>query len=157
MLMILNSATDGLFRLRNLISQRIGVSLVLAAVLAFMTSTTHAGEADVTDVRIESLGDGRFLVSATLVHADTGWDHYANRWDVLDENGELSLSFEDEDERVIVSVACFRAGYTPDDYYTEAEWLSHESLELRADINVPSITVQLVSTKKVQEVLTQPG
>ena len=25
----------------------------------------------------------------TISHPDTGWDHYANRWDVLDENGEL--------------------------------------------------------------------
>lgn len=92
--MILISATDGLFRQCNLICQRIGVSLVLAAALTLATSTTHAGEADVTDVTIESLGDGRFLVSATLIHADTGWDHYANRWDVLDENGELLGSRE---------------------------------------------------------------
>ena len=30
-----------------------------------------------------------FQVSVTLEHADTGWDHYANRWDVLDQDGNV--------------------------------------------------------------------
>lgn len=75
----------------------------------------------------------------------------------IDANGLLRLSVEDDDEQVIVSVAYFRAGYTPDDYPTEAEWIGRESLERSSSINVPSIAVQLVGTKKVQQVLTQPG
>jgi hypothetical protein len=30
-----------------------------------------------------------YRVSATVQHADTGWDHYANRWDVLDPEGNV--------------------------------------------------------------------
>jgi len=48
-----------------------------------------AGEADVVDGRIEALGGDRYRVSATVQHADTGWDHYANRWDVLDPEGNV--------------------------------------------------------------------
>ena len=57
--------------------------------LSTLTFNAIAGEVDVIDVSIESQGDGKFLVNATLLHADTGWDHYANRWDVLDENGQV--------------------------------------------------------------------
>lgn len=49
----------------------------------------QAGDADVVDVTITALGDSRFRIDTTVAHADTGWDHYANRWDVLTEAGEL--------------------------------------------------------------------
>ena len=38
---------------------------------------------------ITSLGDGRYRVDATVQHADTGWDHYADRWDVLGPDGTV--------------------------------------------------------------------
>ena len=34
------------------------------------------------------------LISVTLLHDDSGWDHYANRWDVVDANGSLLGSRE---------------------------------------------------------------
>ncbi len=35
---------------------------------------------------------GSWTISVTLSHPDTGWDHYADGWRVLDENGtELGL------------------------------------------------------------------
>jgi len=49
----------------------------------------QANEVDVVDVSIESIGDQRYRINVTLLHEDAGWDHYANRWDVLDETGEL--------------------------------------------------------------------
>ena len=63
----------------------------LMAVLLTATAwtTAYAGEVDVIGVTIESIGDGKFRVNATLNHDDTGWDHYANRWDVLDESGNV--------------------------------------------------------------------
>ena len=48
-----------------------------------------AGESNVVDVTIESLGAGKFRIKSTIAHEDTGWDHYANRWDVLDESGQV--------------------------------------------------------------------
>ena len=32
---------------------------------------------------------GRFDVHVTLRHTDTGWDHYANRWEVLGPAGDV--------------------------------------------------------------------
>lgn len=48
-----------------------------------------AGEADVEHVEITALGQGSFRVDVTLRHEDSGWDHYANQWDVLDETGNI--------------------------------------------------------------------
>jgi len=61
----------------------------IAALLAGTAVYAHAGEVDVVDVTIESMGDGKFRINATLAHDDTGWDHYADRWDVLDETGQV--------------------------------------------------------------------
>jgi len=59
------------------------------ATLMAASMIANAGEVDVVDVTIKSLGNGKFRVNATLLHDDTGWDHYANRWDVLNEAGEV--------------------------------------------------------------------
>lgn len=67
-----------------------GVALLLLCHLGYVT----AGEADVIDVQISASGNGLFRISATLEHTDTGWDHYANRWDVLDESGNVLGSRE---------------------------------------------------------------
>ena len=54
-----------------------------------IVSTGYAGEADVVGGSITALGDGRYRIDATVAHADTGWDHYADRWDVLTTEGEV--------------------------------------------------------------------
>ena len=58
---------------------------------------------------------------------------------------------------VEVSVAYFRAGYTPRDYPTEAEWEARAMLELSRAVKCPSVAYQLVGAKKVQQRLAAPG
>lgn len=49
---------------------------------------TWAGEADV--VGVEALrSDGGFRFEVTLQHGDEGWDHYADRWEVLAPDGTV--------------------------------------------------------------------
>lgn len=60
-----------------------------AIILASANRVALAGDAAIVGVEITPSGNGVYTISVTLEHADTGWDHYANRWDVLDENGEL--------------------------------------------------------------------
>ena len=58
-------------------------------VLAFLAPTAAgAGEADVVDVKIEKSG-GTYRFHVTVRHADAGWDHYADRWDVLAPDGQV--------------------------------------------------------------------
>jgi len=64
--------------------------LVLTLGSLLFTSLLLANDATIVDAKIlPASGKRQFQVHVTLQHADTGWDHYANRWDVLDENGKL--------------------------------------------------------------------
>jgi len=59
-----------------------------AAMLVF-AGQVWAGEADVLSATAQQDAGGTWNISATIRHADTGWDHYADRFDVLDETGEV--------------------------------------------------------------------
>lgn len=59
------------------------------SILIITSSLTVAGEADVLEVKIEKTDDGYLNVSATVQHNDDGWDHYADRWEVLDMEGKI--------------------------------------------------------------------
>ena len=54
--------------------------------------STHglAGEVDIVEVTVECSGSCTF--SVTLEHADQGWNHYANQWDVMTLDGKLLKS-----------------------------------------------------------------
>ena len=69
-------------------------ALAGALLAALLVDHARAGEADVVEGTIASLGEGRYRVEATVRHGDTGWDHYANRWDVLAPDGTLLGSRE---------------------------------------------------------------
>ena len=66
--------------------QRINIVL---ATLFFMSVAASAGEADVEAVKATKAADGTWRFDVTVRHADTGWDHYANRWDVLAPDGTV--------------------------------------------------------------------
>ena len=60
----------------------------------FIVSSLMAGNADVVDVEIISLGGDKYRINTSVKHADAGWDHYANRWDVLAPDGTVLGSRE---------------------------------------------------------------
>ena len=61
---------------------------ILIAGLLFMSGhPCIAGEADVTEVKAQCNDNCRFDV--TVRHADQGWEHYANKWDILTPDGQL--------------------------------------------------------------------
>jgi len=51
------------------------------------TGSALAGKADVLDVKVERSADGLYRFSVTVRHGDEGWEHYANRWEVLGPGG----------------------------------------------------------------------
>ncbi len=53
-----------------------------------LISPAWAGEADVVDVTVTG-GGKDFTFSVTVKHADTGWDHYADQWEVVGEDGTI--------------------------------------------------------------------
>ncbi len=60
----------------------------LAVLAAFLPLPALAGEADILDASAERAGD-QWLISATVQHADTGWDHYANGFEVVGPDGTV--------------------------------------------------------------------
>lgn len=58
-----------------------------AAALAVAAGTASAGQADVLDVAVERTDDGDWRFRVTVAHADEGWEHYADQWQVLAPDG----------------------------------------------------------------------
>ena len=64
--------------------------LVMAAtVLMAAAQAAVAGEADVLDVQVDQEAGGTYRFTVTVGHADEGWDHYADLWEVLAPDGTV--------------------------------------------------------------------
>ena len=60
----------------------------LALTLALLATPAAAGGADVIGAEAVRAG-GEWRVSATVAHADTGWDHYADAFEVVAPDGTV--------------------------------------------------------------------
>ena len=63
--------------------------LLCVFVLMVFVPSSFAGEADVLNVNASKGPGNTYSFEVTVEHADTGWDHYADKWDVLDEAGNV--------------------------------------------------------------------
>jgi hypothetical protein len=64
--------------------------LIFTILIFFSTFTLSlAGEADVLEVRIDTTGESALQVWATVQHDDEGWEHYADKWEILDMEGNI--------------------------------------------------------------------
>jgi hypothetical protein len=66
---------------------RTGLGIALATLVA--CGAAFAGEADVVDVKATPEAGGTWRFDVTVRHADEGWDHYADKWEVLGPDGEV--------------------------------------------------------------------
>ncbi len=48
-----------------------------------------AGEADVVEVKATQASDGTWRFDVAVLHADAGWDHYADKWAVFAPDGTM--------------------------------------------------------------------
>jgi len=72
------------------------VALVVVVVVAGCSEADDVAEtvaavegcADIVDAGVERSGD-RFMVTATVRSADTGWDRYADAWEVRTTDGDV--------------------------------------------------------------------
>ncbi len=67
---------------------------LILAVLGLTITLSTGAVALANEVKVEGAeairgSDGRYRFSVTLRHADNGWDHYADRWQVLSPNGDI--------------------------------------------------------------------
>ena len=64
-----------------------------------------------------------------------------------------SLQFRGDD----IGLVYFRAGYTPNDYPTDAEWSARMLIEKSNALKSPSVAMHLAGSKKVQQKLAEAG
>ena len=57
--------------------------VVSVLLLLFPFMAAYAGEADVVTVEAIKSGDRTYQFNVTVSHSDEGWDHFANKWDVV--------------------------------------------------------------------------
>ena len=105
--------------------------LVIALLLAAGgPAPAAAGEADVVDVRASRSGDGTWRFDVTVRHADTGWDHYADAFEVVAPDGSVlgtrTLLHPHVDEQPFTRSL---AGVAIPDGMTEVTVRAHDSVD----------------------------
>jgi len=69
------------------------VKSVTASVLflgcVFAAQSAWAGEADVIDVQVRPSSGGSYRFDVTVAHADAGWDHYADAFEIVSPDGTI--------------------------------------------------------------------
>ena len=56
---------------------------LLLLIFLLSGNVASAGEVDVLQVKVKRSGDNVYYFEVTVTHKDEGWDHYANKWDVV--------------------------------------------------------------------------
>lgn len=64
------------------------LSMILSMLLLLIYQSALAGDVQIIQAKARSQGDSWYF-SVTLKHADTGWDHYADGWRVVTEDGQV--------------------------------------------------------------------
>jgi len=64
--------------------------LVVVCVLSTATiSMAHANDVTILSADFKRSADQLWTVRVTLKHGDTGWDHYADNWRIVDSEGNI--------------------------------------------------------------------
>ncbi len=62
-------------------------NIVLTASIYSIASPLHAGMTEVIAVDAQKSKNEQYNFAVTLRHTDTGWEHFANKWDVIGADG----------------------------------------------------------------------
>lgn len=57
--------------------------IITTLVIFILGATAQANEVEITNVVAHQKSDKTWTFAVTLKHGDTGWDHYANEWQVI--------------------------------------------------------------------------
>jgi hypothetical protein len=63
--------------------------LAFALSLAIIPLVIYAGDVAVVDVHVSKADATHYDFDVTLKHADSGWDHYADKWEVRGPDGKV--------------------------------------------------------------------
>jgi hypothetical protein len=63
--------------------------IYICLMIMLNAATVVSGPADVESVEISKVGARTYHFRVTVRHADEGWDHYADRWEVMTPDGKV--------------------------------------------------------------------
>ena len=63
--------------------------MIISILCMLLINAAFAGEADVIEVDLEYEGENSFGFQVTVHHKDEGWNHYANKWEVVAPDGTV--------------------------------------------------------------------
>lgn len=64
-------------------------SIILTLSIYSIASPLHAGMTEVIAVDAQKSKNEQYDFAVTLRHTDTGWEHYANKWEIVDSKGTI--------------------------------------------------------------------
>ena len=68
--------------------------LPILLLLSLAPFTAQSGDVEITQATASKTGSGTYRFAVTLKHQDTGWEHFANKWEVRGQDGTLYGSRE---------------------------------------------------------------
>lgn len=63
--------------------------LTMGLLALSLLNTGDAGDVKILATDFHNSGGNQWSVNVTLNHGDTGWDHYADNWRVVDDEGNV--------------------------------------------------------------------
>ena len=61
----------------------------LLILMGLITFACQAGDVTIVNAEARRTGEQLYSFNVTLEHADTGWDHYADQWQVLTQDQQV--------------------------------------------------------------------
>ncbi|MEP3233269.1 MAG: hypothetical protein ABJO30_10615 [Hyphomicrobiales bacterium] len=65
------------------------IASVIGVTAPLFPASAYAGPADVVGVKVSKTAANTYRFDVTVKHGDEGWDHYADRWDVVSPDGTV--------------------------------------------------------------------
>lgn len=59
------------------------MKITFTTIIIFFSITAFADEVTIVDAKANKTANNTYSFSITLKHADSGWNHYADQWQVL--------------------------------------------------------------------------
>ncbi len=69
--------------------KQVATIIALFGLQAAGIASAPAGEADVLAAEVVPDGEGSWRFTVTVKHGDEGWDHYANRFEIIGSDGAV--------------------------------------------------------------------
>jgi hypothetical protein len=66
-----------------------GKQFILILVMSLIPLTSYAGKVQVISAEADKISPETYRISATLLHDDTGWNHYADKWEIIGPSGVI--------------------------------------------------------------------